>query len=367
MTSPASIEKKVKNSIPLSREDGLFIFQSNEMGFFGNLANSVRERLNKRDVYFNVNRHLNLTNVCISSCKYCSFQRKPGESSAYVMRHEDALAALEKEVKTSDISEVHIVNGLHPYLPFKYYVNFIKSVHKNFPQVSIKAFTATEIHFFEKKFSMKANEVLDIFLDAGLSSITGGGAEIFNQTVRNQIVDHTTHFDDWSRIHKIAHRKNMVTPATMLYGHIESYEDRVDHMLRIRDIQDETNGFSVFVPLRYQFGAKDNPRNKLQSKVKHMASVTDIIKTFIVARLILNNVRHIKVFWVMHGLINSQLCLQYGADDIDGSVVEYKITKDADNFMTPEIMNRSELIKLIKQGGFNPVERATDYSVLRRY
>jgi aminodeoxyfutalosine synthase len=364
MSNYNSIEKKILNGTSLSKEDGIFIFKSRELAIWGELANHVREKLNAKNVYFNVNRHINLTNVCVASCKYCSFQRKPGAADAYVLRLDNVLKLIEEELDRNKISEVHIVNGLHPHLPFKYYVNFLKTIHETFPKLSIKAFTATEMHFFEKMTSMKAEELIDLFMNVGLSSITGGGAEIFNMATRKKIVDHDTHFEDWSRIHKAAHSRGMRTPATMLYGHIESHEDRVDHFIRLREVQRETNGFVVFIPLRYQFGAKDNPQNALEKEVKTMASVTEILKTFTVARLMLDNIPHLKVFWIMHGLINSQFCLHYGADDIDGSIVEYKITKDADNYGTPNEMSRVQMERFIKMAGFIPVERNTDYSLM---
>jgi aminodeoxyfutalosine synthase len=238
------------------------------------------------------------------------------------------------------------------------------------PEVSLKAFTATEVHWFEQISGLPAEKILDELMDAGLESLTGGGAEIFDWEVRQRIVDHDTHWEDWSRIHRLAHGKGMRTPATMLYGHIEEPRHRVDHVLRLRELQDETGGFVVFIPLRYQHDFVDSAdgviRNRLQARTT-MASPAESLKTFAVSRLLLDNVPHLKCFWVMHGLSVSQLSLNFGVDDLDGSVVEYKITHDADSYGTPSTMGRDDLLRLIWDAGFRPVERNTRYEVVREY
>jgi aminodeoxyfutalosine synthase len=278
------------------------------------------------------------------------------------MRIEQAVA-LAKEMEPSGITELHIVNGLHPTLPWRYYPKSIRELKAALPGVSIKAFTATEIHWFEKISGLPAEEILDELIDAGLESLTGGGAEIFDWEVRQRIVDHATHWEDWSRIHRIAHGKGLRTPCTMLYGHIEEPRHRVDHVLRLRSLQDETGGFQVFIPLRFQHDAAGDPRNRLMTQP--MATGAEALKTFAVSRLLFDNVPHVKAFWVMHGLTTAQLALSYGADDLDGSVVEYKITHDADHYGTPSTMTREDLLELIRDAGFTPVERDTRYRVLR--
>ena len=234
----------------------------------------------------------------------------------------------------------------------------------------LKAFTATEIHWFEKISGLSADEILDELIDAGLESLTGGGAEIFDWEVRQHIVDHATHWEDWSRIHRLAHAKGLRTPATMLYGHIEEPRHRVDHVMRLRELQDETGGFAVFIPLRYQHDFVDSAdgmiRNRLQARTT-MASPAESLKTFAVSRLLFDNVPHVKCFWVMHGLSVAQLSLNFGVDDLDGSVVEYKITHDADCYGTPSTMHREDLLQLIWDAGFRPVERNTRYEVVREY
>ena len=363
------IEDMVYTGVRLGRADGEALYACDDLAWLGRLAHHKRTELNGDRVMFNVNRHLNLTNVCSASCAYCSFQRKPGEKTAYTMRVSDAVAKA-KEMEGEQLTELHIVNGLHPTLPWKYYPRVLRELKAALPGVSLKCFTATEIHWFEKISGLPADEILDELIDAGLDSLTGGGAEIFDWEIREQIVDHATHWEDWSRIHRIAHSKGLRTPSTMLYGHIEEPRHRVDHVIRLRELQDETGGFAVFIPLRYQHDFVDSAdgviRNRLQAGTT-MASPAESLKTFAVSRLMFDNVPHLKCFWVMHGVSLAQLSLNFGADDLDGSVVEYKITHDADSYGTPNTMHREDLLDLIWDAGFRPVERNTRYQVVREY
>jgi aminodeoxyfutalosine synthase len=362
------LEAKVLAGERLSYDDGVALYASDDLAWLGELAHHVRTVKNGDRVFFNVNRHLNMTNVCAASCAYCSFQRKPGEKDAYTMRIEEAVR-LAKEMEPDGITELHIVNGLHPTLPWRYYPKSISELKAVLPGVSIKAFTATEIHWFEKISGLTADEILDELIAAGLESLTGGGAEIFDWEIRQKIVDHATHWEDWSRIHRLAHAKGLRTPATMLYGHIEEPRHRVDHVLRLRELQDETNGFAVFIPLRFQHDfhdAKDG-KNRNRLMTQPMATGAEGLKTFAVSRLLLDNFDHVKCFWVMHGLTTAQLALNFGVDDLDGSVVEYKITHDADKFGTPDKMTRDSLLELIRDAGFRPVERNTRYETVREF
>lgn len=359
------IEAKVNNHERLTREDGEALYETDDLGWLGGLAHQVRTEKNGDRVVFNVNRHLNLTNVCNASCAYCSFQRKPGEADAYTMRIEEAVR-LAKAMEPAGITELHIVNGLHPTLPWKYYPKVLRELKATLPEVHLKAFTATEVHWFEKISGLPADEVLDELIDAGLESLTGGGAEIFDWEIRKQIVDHDTHWEDWSRIHRLAHSKGLRTPSTMLYGHIEEPRHRVDHVMRLRELQDETGGFIVFIPLRYQHDSAGDPRNRIQD-ITTMATGAEVLKTFAVSRLMFDNVDHVKNFWVMHGLSTAALSLRFGADDLDGSVVEYKITHDADNFGTPTTMTREDLLEIIRDAGFTPHERDTRYNTVQIY
>ena len=358
------IESKVRSGERLNFHDGVALYDCDDLAWLGGLAHEVRTAKNGDVVYFNVNRHLNMTNVCSASCAYCSFQRKPGESDAYTMRIEEAVR-LAKAMEPQGITELHIVNGLHPTLPWRYYPRSLRALKEALPNVALKAFTATEIHWFERLSGLSADEILDELIDAGLESLTGGGAEIFDWEVRQKIVDHNTHWEDWSRIHRLAHAKGLRTPCTMLYGHIEETRHRVDHVLRLRELQDETGGFVVFIPLRFQHDADGDPRNRLMTQP--MATGAEVLKTFAVSRLLFDNVPHVKNFWVMHGLQTAQLSLSFGADDLDGSVVEYKITHDADGFGTPNEMTRDALLEVIRDAGFRPTERNTRYEVVQSY
>lgn len=363
------LEAKVRAGERLDRADGVDLYAADDLAWLGDLAHTVRTRKNGDRVLFNVNRHLNMTNVCSASCAYCSFQRKPGEKDAYTMRIEEAVR-LAREMEPDSITELHIVNGLHPTLPWRYYPRSIKELKAALPNVSIKAFTATEIHWFERISGLSADEILDELIEAGLESLTGGGAEIFDWEIREKIVDHATHWEDWSRIHRLAHTKGLKTPCTMLYGHIEEHRHRVDHVLRLRELQDETGGFAVFIPLRYQHDFHDSADGKVRNRIQAqttMASGAEALRTFAVSRLLFDNVPHVKCFWVMHGLTTAQLALNFGADDLDGSVVEYKITHDADGYGTPDKMNRDDLLELIRDAGFQPAERNTRYQVIREY
>jgi aminodeoxyfutalosine synthase len=353
------LEDKVHAGERLTYEDGVDLYACEDLAWLGGLAHEVRTRKNGDQVFFNVNRHLNLTNVCAASCAYCSFQRKPGQKDAYTMRVEEAVE-LARGMEPDGITELHIVNGLHPTLPWKYYPRALRELKGALPGVALKAFTATEIHWFEEISGLSADEILDELIEAGLESLTGGGAEIFDWDVRKQIVDHKTHWEDWSRIHRLAHAKGLRTPATMLYGHIEEPRHRVDHVLRLRELQDETGGFAVFIPLRFH-----NDNNRLSHLP--MATPAEALTTFAVSRLLFDNIDHVKCFWVMHGLDTAQLALSFGADDLDGSVVEYKITHDADGYGTPDKLTRDGLLDLIRDAGFRPVERNTRYEVLREY
>jgi aminodeoxyfutalosine synthase len=363
------IEDKVYTGERLTRADGEWLYGTDDLVWLGGLAHHVRTKLNGDVTLFNINRHLNLTNVCSASCAYCSFQRKPGEADAYTMRLDEAVR-LAKEMEPAGITELHVVNGLHPTLPWRYYPRSISELKAALPGVSIKAFTATEIHWFERISGLPASEILDELIAAGLDSLTGGGAEIFDWEIRERIVDHQTHWEDWSRIHRLAHAKGLNTPCTMLYGHIEQPRHRVDHVLRLRELQDETGGFVVFIPLRYQHDFHDSKdgivRNRLMDRTT-MATGAEALKTFAVSRLLFDNIPHVKNFWVMHGLTTAQLSLNFGADDLDGSVIEYKITHDADGFGTPDAMTRDDLLRLIRDAGFTPAERNTRYDIVRTF
>src|SRR3954469_7430805 len=365
----AELTEKIAAGERLSQQDGEDLYACDDLAWLGAQAHAKRTELNGDVTFFNVNRHLNLTNVCTASCAYCSFQRKPGQKDAYTMRVEEAVETA-LGMKDDGLTELHIVNGLHPTLPWKYYPRVLRELKAALPQVALKCFTATEVHWFEEISGLPADAILDELITAGLESLTGGGAEIFDWDVHKQIVDHKTHWEDWSRIHRLAHGKGLRTPATMLYGHIEEPRHRVDHVLRLRELQDETGGFVVFIPLRYQHDFVDSADGKIRNRIQAqttMAAPAESLKTFAVSRLMFDNVPHVKCFWVMHGLSVAQLSLNFGVDDLDGSVVEYKITHDADSYGTPTTMHRDDLLNVIWDAGFQPVERNTRYEIVREY
>ncbi|MFN2557157.1 MAG: aminofutalosine synthase MqnE [Nitriliruptorales bacterium] len=351
----SEIEAKVVAGERLDHDDGVALYACDDLAWLGGLAREAQRRRTGETVMFNVNRHLNLTNVCVASCKYCTFERKPGQLDAYTMRVDEAVG-LARQMEPEGLTELHIVNGLHPNLPYEYYPNTLRALRQALPHVALKAFTATEIDYFTQLTGRSAEDILDELIDAGLDSLTGGGAEIFAWEVRRLIVDHSTHWERWSEIHGIAHGKGLRTPATMLYGHIEEPHHRVDHVLRLRALQDETSGFVTFIPLRF------HPQgSRIQRPI---ATGAEAMKVFAVSRLLLDNFERLKCFWVMHGLTLAQLLLEFGVDDLDGSVVEYKITHDEE---TPDKLSRSELLRLIREAGRIPVERDTRYQVLRTY
>ena len=351
----AEVEAKVLAGERLSYDDGVALYGTDDLAWLGGLAREAQRRKTGDTVTFNVNRHLNLTNVCVASCAYCTFERKPGHPEAYTMRVAEAVA-LAQEMQPEGLTELHIVNGLHPTLPYEYYPRTLAALRDALPGVALKAFTATEVDWFTQLTGRDAGDILDELMDAGLASLTGGGAEIFDEEVRAGIVDHTVHWERWSEIHRLAHGKGLRTPATMLYGHVEEPRHRVDHVLRIRGLQDETGGFVTFIPLRFHPEGSRIPRP--------IATGAEAMKVFAVSRLLLDNVERLKCFWVMHGLTLSQLLLEFGVDDLDGSVVEYKITHDPTG-ATPDKLSRADLLRMVREAGRVPVERDTRYRALK--
>ena len=337
----------------LDRADALELFETGELLRLGKLANQVRQAKWGNRAHFVINRQINPTNVCVLSCKFCDFATKRGRPNAYEMTLEEVLARC-----NSGIREVHIVGGLHPDWPWSYYLDMLKSIKTEHPAVQIKAFTAVEIEFFSKKFRLSIDEVLSQLKTAGLDALPGGGAEVFSERVRKALFPFKIGAPRWLEIHRAAHRLGIPTNSTLLYGHIETHEERVDHMLKLRDLQDETHGFMSFIPLAYQVGKTH--------LVERQASAIEDLKTIAIARLLLDNIPHIKAYWVTMGEETTSMALSFGADDVDGTIGEEKIMHAADA-ATPIHQTRDRLVQLIRAARCVPVERDALYNVLEVY
>jgi len=348
-----AISEKIFAGKRLSFEDGVFLFQYPDLLSVGQLANLVRERLHGEVTFYNRNLHLNVTNVCEANCLFCSFARlKIGMPLAYTMTHDEALEWISKRYQKG-MTEIHIVNGLNPDLTFEYYTTLLKLIRHHFPALHIKAFTAVEIHYFYELYGLGVEEILLRLIDAGLGSLPGGGAEIFAPRVRRKICRDKVNADGWLQVHRIAHQLGLNSNCTMLYGTVETGEERVDHLLRLRTLQDETQGFQAFIPLA--FHPQGNRMERLPAP-----TAADDLRILAVSRLLLDNVPHIKAYWVMLGLKTAQLAQRFGANDMDGTVIEEKIYHMA-GAPTPEALSVEELKAQIVAIGRIPVERTTLY------
>ncbi len=341
----------------LSFDDGVALYRSSDILAVGWLANAVREKLHGNIAYFNVNRHINPTNVCVAACRLCAFGRKKDAEGSYTMALEQAWQTAASGYSEA-VTEFHIVGGLHPDLPLEYFLDLVSGLKERFPQVHIKAFTMVEVAFFARRAKLSIRETLVKLRDAGVDSLPGGGAEIFADRVRHIICDHKIDGDEWLDTARTAHQLGLKSNATMLYGHIENEEDRVDHLLGLRAVQDETHGFQTFIPLAF------HPDNTPLEHLPRTTGLTDI-KQIAVSRLLLDNFPHIKAYWQMMTPKIAQIALRFGADDIDGTVIEEKIYHDA-GATTPQGMRREELMRLIREAGREPFERDTLYRTVTR-
>jgi aminodeoxyfutalosine synthase len=352
----ADIAAKVERRERLSFEDGVRLFECPDLLAVGHLANRERERRHGKRTYYNFNIRLEATNVCVASCLFCSFARLTPESpAAYTLSLEQVFDKLRQRAH-QPLTEVHVVNGLHPDLPFEYYTDMLRGLKKVRPGIHLKCFTAVEIAFFADIYKMTDREVLERLRQAGLDSLPGGGAEIFAPRVRKKIAHDKADADRYLSIHRIAHEMGIRTNVTMLYGHIETYAERVDHMLRSRALQDETGGFQAFIPLAF------HPDNNQMRKLPP-PTATDTLRVHAVSRLMLDNFAHVKAFWIATGVEVAQQALWFGADDLDGTVQEEKIYHMA-GARTPETMSTSAIRRLIRAAGREPVERDTLYNVV---
>jgi aminodeoxyfutalosine synthase len=352
------IDAKLDAGCRLDIEDGVRLFDCPDLLAVGWLANRAREQRHGNRTYYNYNIRLEATNVCVASCLFCSFARlKPGDPGAYTMSLEQAWDKLRQRAH-QPLTEIHVVNGLHPDLPFDYYTELLRGFKRIRPEIHLKCFTAVEIAFFADLYGMSDEQVLRELMAAGLDSLPGGGAEVFAERVRRKIAHDKCGTDRYLDIHRTAHRLGMRSNVTLLYGHIETAEERVDHMLRARALQDETGGLQAFIPLA--FHPDNNQMRKLPAP-----TATDSLRVHAVGRLMCDNIPHVKAFWIATGVEVAQLALWFGVDDLDGTVQEERIYHMA-GARTPEAMAPREIECLIRAAGRQPVERDTLYNVVRQ-
>ncbi|HEY7412189.1 MAG TPA: aminofutalosine synthase MqnE [Vicinamibacteria bacterium] len=352
-----TVREKVLAGRRLDFEDGLALYRSPDLLAVGQLANHVRERRHGDAAYFVWNTHLNHTNVCAATCDFCAFAAKRDEPRAYTMGLDEIFRTVEALPRT--VREVHIVGGLHPDLPWAYFTGMMRGIKRVRPDIHVKAFTAVEVFFFHRLYRMTVERVLAELKEAGLDSMPGGGAEIFAPGTRDRIVRGKADAEQWIDVMRTAHRLGIPTNCTMLYGHIESVEDRVDHLLRLRALQDETGGFVTYIPLAFQ------PWEAPGMDCPETTGFADL-KAIAVGRLLLDNVPHMKSYWIMIGPRLAQVGLSFGADDIDGTVTEEKIAHDA-GAPTAQSMTVHDLCRLIREAGRRPVERDTVFNVVREW
>lgn len=355
MISLSAVRSKVHAGERLSDADALFLFGSNELPEIGELAAWANEQKNGRRVFFNVNRHLNYTNICVNRCRFCAFRRDPGEPGAYCMSTGE-IRSLTADALRRGATEIHMVGGLHPSLPFEAYPEMLRTVKSVSPRLHLKAFTAVEIDHLSRMSGLPVPDVFRRLREAGLDSLPGGGAEIFAPAVRTELCADKISGKRWLEIMEIAHRCGLRSNATMLYGHRESPADRVDHLARLRELQDRTGGFQAFVALSFQPGS-----TPLSQEVAKTPGGVDDLKTTAIARLYLDNFVHIKAYWVMLGARIAQVALTFGANDLDGTVVDERIGHEA-GADSPPGMGREDILRLIRAAAREPVERDSFYN-----
>lgn len=352
------IRDKVESGTRLNMDDGIFLYDpSVPLQEVGVLANYVREKINGNVGYYNINTHLNPTNVCVYRCRFCAFRSDLRDPKGYVMSDAQILAR-GKEAIDNGCTEMHVVGGLHHKLGYDWYRGMISLLHEAYPQLHLKAWTAVEMSWFEFLTKRPLREILEDLREAGLGSMPGGGAEIFHPEVRDQLCEHKANSHKWIEVHRTAHEIGLKTNCTMLYGHVESAYHRIDHLMRLRELQDQTGGFQTFIPLAF------HPENTKLSNIKKPSALMDL-RTLAICRLMLDNVPHVKAYWIMLGIATAQTALAYGADDIDGTVRHELIYHDA-GATTPELLTVEQIRQLIIEAGRDPVERDTTYHHVHR-
>ncbi len=349
------IRRKIEAGERLTRDEGVWLYERGDILDLGELASIVRERKSGNRTYFIVNRHVNYTNVCTNHCRFCAFSREQGQDGAYTMTLPEILEAA--TAGDESFSELHIVGGLHPDLPFSYYTEMLSQLKGALPDVHMQAFTAVEIAHLATLADLPIRETLEQLIEAGLGSLPGGGAEVFSARVREVVCPSKLPGAEWLDVMRAAHELGLRSNATMLYGHVETVEEKVDHLIALRELQDDTSGFMAYIPLAYHSANTDLGGRPSTTGIEDLREVA-------IGRLMLDSFDHVKSFWIMQGIKLAQVSLAFGADDLDGTVVEEKITHAA-GATTPQALTREELCDLIREAGRVPVERDTVYNVLR--
>ncbi len=356
-----SIAEKVYEGQRISFEDGVLLYDKGELGYLGSLANYIREKKNGNNVYFNRNFHIEPTNICVFDCKFCSYSRLLKQKSEAWEMSEQQILDMVSNYKGKPVTEVHIVGGVHPKMGLMYFADLIKKIKTILPDIHVKAFTAVELEYMCRKAKVSFEEGLRILKEHGQNSLPGGGAEIFDEVIRKEICDDKCTSAEWLEIHETAHRLGMPSNATMLYGHIEKFEHRVDHMNRLRDLQDKTNGFNTFIPLKFR--NKDNQMSNLSE-----VSVIEDLRNYAISRIFMDNFNHIKAYWPMIGRTTAQLSLSFGVDDIDGTIDDTtKIYTMAGSEEINPALTTQQLVEMIKQTNRAPIERDTLYNIITDY
>jgi aminodeoxyfutalosine synthase len=355
------IAKKVFSKERITVEEGIYLFEHGELGFLGSLANHIRTERHGDFTYFNRNFHVEPTNICVFDCKFCSYSRLLKERQEGWELSADDIFSKVKEYDGKPVTEVHIVGGVHPKMGLMYFAELIKRIKNHRPDLHVKAFTAVELEYMCRKAKVTSEEGLRILKEHGQDSLPGGGAEIFDETIRAKICNDKCSSEEWLSIHEAAHKTGMPSNATMLYGHYESYAHRIDHMNRLRELQDKTGGFNTFIPLKFRNG------NNQMSDVPEVSTLEDL-KTYAVSRIFLDNFNHIKAYWPMIGRKTAQMSLNFGVNDIDGTIDDStKIYSMAGAEEQNPNLSTEELCKLIENIGRHPIERGTLYNVIKDY
>ena len=355
------IAKKVFSKERITVEEGIYLFEHGELGFLGSLANHIRTERHGDFTYFNRNFHVEPTNICVFDCKFCSYSRLLKERQEGWELSADDIFSKVKEYDGKPVTEVHIVGGVHPKMGLMYFAELIKRIKNHRPDLHVKAFTAVELEYMCRKAKVTSEEGLRILKEHGQDSLPGGGAEIFDETIRAKICNDKCSSEEWLSIHESAHKTGMPSNATMLYGHYESYAHRIDHMNRLRELQDKTGGFNTFIPLKFRNG------NNQMSDVPEVSTLEDL-KTYAVSRIFLDNFNHIKAYWPMIGRKTAQMSLNFGVNDIDGTIDDStKIYSMAGAEEQNPNLSTEELCKLIENIGRHPIERGTLYNVINDY